>query len=181
MIGVGFCISLSQLTPRQNGRLSSSAKHFHGTALHVICYEISIESLGKISENKWSDEDFFDRSARYISEPEVASAVVESQALVIEAQTMENGRVDIVRARGFHGAETKFVSGSVGRAALHSSARQPDRESERIVIAAVLQLCAAESGADFDNRRPAEFRPMNTSVSLSMPRDLRSLINAAMP
>src|SRR5207244_928643 len=67
----------------------------------------------------------------------------------------ESWRAGRGRARAFLPFETEVVGGAVRRAALDTAAREPHREAERIVIAAVLDAVAG-STAHFHHRRAAE-------------------------
>ena len=76
-----------------------------------------------------------------VGEAVVAAAVEEGEAFVIEAEEMQNGRVEIVHRDDFvHGAVTEFIGRAVGHAAANSAAREPHGEALGIVVATVAAL-----------------------------------------
>src|SRR6516165_8240945 len=73
-----------------------------------------------------------------VGEPAFAAVVVKAQALVVEAEQMQNGGVEIVDGRYLVNCLiTEFVGGTVAKRGLDAGARQPDRKSLGIVISAV--------------------------------------------
>src|SRR5262249_6463894 len=96
--------------------------------------------------------------ARNVREPEVAAAVTIGQLRVIDAEQVKDRRVQIVYVDRFlDGLEPEVVGRAVDRAALDAAAREPHREAERVVVAAVLD--AAGAGADLHDWRPPELGP----------------------
>ena len=99
--------------------------------------------------------------------------VVEGKSLVIHAQELEQGGVNIVELKRFvDRAETDVVAGAVGHARLHSGAGHPDGEGVGMVVAArAFKPCVT-------GVRPNSV-VQRTSVSSSMPRDFKSLSKPA--
>src|SRR2546423_139921 len=89
----------------------------------------------------WSCQDLVGHFAGYVGEAEIAAAVVVSELLVIEAQEVEDGRVEVVY---MHAVSDRviadFVGGSVDEAGFDAAAGHPDGVSVGIVVAAVLVL-----------------------------------------
>ena len=78
-------------------------------------------------------------SSRDIGEPEIAAGMTVGQLLVVEAEQVQHGRVEIVNARSvFDGAKTELVRRPIRGAAAHAPAGEPDAEAVVIVIAAEL-------------------------------------------
>src|SRR4051812_44295617 len=92
-----------------------------------------------------------------IGQAEVAAAVAVAELRVIDAEEVENGRVDVVYMGGlFLGLETEFVGRAVDAATLDSATREPHGEAVGIVVTAALD--ARAHAPDFANRRAPEFR-----------------------
>ena len=71
-----------------------------------------------------------------VSQPEIAAGIAISQLLVIEAQSVQNRRVQIVDAGAvFDRLETELVGGSVLGSPFDASARHPDAETPVVVVA----------------------------------------------
>src|SRR4051812_35266493 len=86
-----------------------------------------------------SGQDLFDDLAGHVCEPFVATVVTEGEALVIEAEQVEDGSVDVVDVSfHFRRAQADRVCGSDHLASLHTASSQPHGEAMRIVVAAVL-------------------------------------------
>src|SRR5262245_18073889 len=88
-----------------------------------------------------SGEDILDDVAVDIGQAEVTSGVAIRQLRVVEAQEVQNGRVQVVDM--YHlldGTITKPVGGAVDVAALHPTGGQPGREAPVIEIAAHRRL-----------------------------------------
>src|SRR5438105_1986424 len=76
-------------------------------------------------------DDVVDDGARDVREPEVAAAVPVRQLRVIDAEQVEDGRVQIVHVNRFlDGLEPEVVRRAVNRAAFHATAGEPHREAE---------------------------------------------------
>src|SRR5262249_20652237 len=85
-----------------------------------------------------------------IGEAEIAAAVAESQALVIQAHQVENSGVQVVVVHAvLDGAVTELVRGAVDMAALDAAAGQPHGKAQAMVIAspALRGRCAAKLAA----------------------------------
>src|SRR6185503_16847594 len=73
-----------------------------------------------------------------VGQSHVASAPAIGELLVVDAKQMQHGGVEVVDlALVLDGLVAVFVCGAVDGAAFDTAAGQPDREAERIVIAAV--------------------------------------------
>jgi hypothetical protein len=67
----------------------------------------------------------------------IQAAVRVDESIVIDAQLVQNGRVQIADVNRILGNAPAIIVGlPVGRAALDSAAGQPDREGASVVIAA---------------------------------------------
>src|SRR5262245_21491429 len=88
----------------------------------------------------------------HVSEPAVYAVVPEGQLLVVDAEQMQNGRVQIVTVRRLtHDLVGPGVAFAAADTAPDAAAGQPAGESERVVVAALAPL-AARHAAEF--RRP---------------------------
>ena len=115
-------------------------------------------------------------TACHVGKPEIAAAIAVSELLMVDAEQIKYGRVDVMDMhRFFDGLETEIVSRAVDRAALHGAAGEPHGESEWIVVAAPLDTAAR--AAPFANRRPAELRPANYQRILPHPAALQVFHN----
>ena len=92
-------------------------------------------------KNFRSSDDRFDDFAVNIGEPEVAAGVAVSEFSVIEAELIQDGRVEVVDVDFvFDGLEAEVVRGAVGDAAFDAAAGEESRECRRVVVAAAAQL-----------------------------------------
>ena len=74
-----------------------------------------------------------------VGEAEIATGVAMGEVLVIEAEQVEDGGVDVVDGdRILFGLEAEFVGRSVNGPAADAAARHPDAESVGVVVATVL-------------------------------------------
>ncbi len=74
----------------------------------------------------------------HIREPKVAALEAIREFRVIEAEQMQNRRVQIVHVNFVHRrVETEIVALADGHAAFHAAAREPHRKTIRMMIAAV--------------------------------------------
>jgi hypothetical protein len=86
----------------------------------------------------------------YIGEPEITTRMPECQPLVIDAQEMEQGGVEIMHVNLVHrGTEAVIVRRSVRETAPDAASRHPDCETIRVMISSV--------GTALSRRGPAEF------------------------
>src|SRR5205807_10384212 len=92
--------------------------------------------------------------AVHVSQPEIAAGVTEDQVFVIQAEQVENRRLQIVHVDlVLHDMEAKLIGSAVSEAALDATAGHPDGKGLRMMIAAEP---AAQSRIGFDHRRTAE-------------------------
>ena len=69
--------------------------------------------------------------------PLVPASVAVGQALVVDAEQVQEGRVQIVDVHAvFHRLESEFITLSVAESAFHTGAGQEASEGVRVVIAA---------------------------------------------
>ena len=113
----------------------------------------------------------FTTRAVHVGQAEVAAGVAVGQPLVIEAQQVQDRRVQVVDVDlVLDGVVAVVVGRAVAEAALDAAAGQPHREALRVVVAAVVPPCAV-------GVRPNS-PPQRTSVSSSRPRAFRSVQQA---
>src|SRR5258707_14414214 len=98
-----------------------------------------------------SREDWFHDFAADIGEAEVAALELEREPRVIDAEQVQDRRVEIVNVhRIAHDVVAKIVRLAVQRAAAHAAAREPDGKAAPVMIAPVvrrLELALAVSRA----------------------------------
>src|SRR3954462_4707420 len=105
-----------------------------------------------------SGDDVVDHGTGHVGEAEIAAAVAIGQLRVIDAEQVEDRRVEIVNVhRLVDRLEAEVVGGAVTHPPLDPAPAQPHREAERVVIPPVLGLPRA--AADFHHRRPSELGP----------------------
>src|SRR5207248_287381 len=76
--------------------------------------------------------------AVHVREPEVAAGVAVGEPLVVDAEHVEQRRVQVVDRNALvHGAEAEFVRGAVAGPALEAAAGHEHGEAVRVVVAAV--------------------------------------------
>ena len=74
----------------------------------------------------------------HVSQPEVAAAVGVGQPLVIDAQQMQDRRVEVMEGKPvFDGVVAVFIRLAEDRAALDAAAGQPQAEAPRVVVTSV--------------------------------------------
>ena len=115
-------------------------------------------------------EQFFHHPAVDVGQAEIAAGVAVGELFVVEAQQVQDRRVQIVDVDVvLDGREAELVGGAVDVAALHAAAGQPHREAVVIVVAAVdLAGIRPGCGSSTVGVRPNS-PPQITSVSSSMP------------
>src|SRR4051812_32758313 len=103
-------------------------------------------------------EDLRHDAAVHVRQAALDAVVVVAQALVIEAEEVEDGRVEVVDGRDpLDRLVAEVVGGAEAEAALHAGAGEPDGESVRVVVAA--------AGPFLEGGHPAEFgRPDDERV-----------------
>ena len=103
-----------------------------------------------------SRHDLFHHVALHIGQPQVAAAVAVGQLLVIEAEQVQDGRVQVVDVDpALDALAAVVVGGAVAKPRLHAAAGQPDREAAVVVVAAVAPSAngrAAELAGPDDQR-----------------------------
>ena len=103
-----------------------------------------------------SSQNFIHHLAFHIRQPEIAALETVGQLRVIEAETMENGGVQIVHVNLILGhVETEFIGLAKGHAGLDAAAGQPDGEGLWMMVAAQL---APEVGVGLDHGRCGRIR-----------------------
>ena len=106
-----------------------------------------------------SGEDLSDDLAADVCQAEIAARVAEGQALVIQAQEVQDRGLQIVDVdRVFDDVKTQIVGGAIERARLDAAAGHPHRECLRVMIAAQATM---ENRVAFHHRRAAEFAAPN--------------------
>ena len=102
-----------------------------------------------------------------VGQAEIAAGIAIGQALVVQAEQVEDGGVQVVIVHlVFDRGEAELIGPAVGDAALDAAAGQPDGIPLGVVVAPV---------DPFGVWRPPEFGAQKTSVSSSSPRALRSV------
>src|SRR5690606_28029516 len=93
-----------------------------------------LEELGD-TWHRCSGHDLFYHMPMHIGEPEIATGMAVGEALVIEAEQMQDGGMEIVDV---HGVDHRFIAVvvglAVGVAAFHAAAGHPHGEGLVIVI-----------------------------------------------
>ncbi len=93
------------------------------------------------SFEKRSCQNRMNHFAFHISQPEIAPIVLIGKAFVVQAQQIQNGRVDIVYGRrAFDYAKSDVVGHSIAHTPFDSSARHPKDEAFGIVVATIAAL-----------------------------------------
>src|SRR5439155_10113302 len=73
----------------------------------------------------------------HVREPALGAVVVKGQSLVIQAEQMEQGRVQVMnRADILDCLVTEFIRGAVAETALYTRPCQPDGKTVRVMVAA---------------------------------------------
>ena len=91
----------------------------------------------------------------HVRQAPIGAVVADRQASVIDAEQMQNGRVQIVAGQRLDGAPAPLVAFSVGHAALDAGAGEPGDRRAAVVIAplgALAERMPAELGAEDDQR-----------------------------
>ena len=98
-------------------------------------------------------KDFLDDSGVLpIDQPLFSAIDVIDEAAVIEAEEMQDGRLEIVGGHDiFDGAVADLIGGAVGHPPLDPASCKPDREALAVVIAT-----GGGSRISFGNRQPAD-------------------------
>src|SRR6266511_3748689 len=116
--------------------------------------------------------DLFDHSAFDEREPLIPAQMWIGQLTLVEAELVEDGRVEVAEVDGsLDGAQANGVGGAQHLAAFDSSARQPHAEAEIVVVAA---LAGFRLGRTAKFTAPQHQRAVEQSASLQIlqePRD----------
>ena len=86
-------------------------------------------------------QNFSNRLAVNVGQPEMAALILVCQPCVINAETMQNRRVEIVNIyRILCDVVAELICLTVSNTALETTARHPDAEAPRMVIATIIAL-----------------------------------------
>ena len=97
-----------------------------------------------------SGEDWGDDLAVDVGEAEVAAAVAEGELLVVEAEQVQDGGVEVVHVDlVLRGLVAEFVGRAMGEAGFHAGAGEPDGEAVRVVVAAGAFFLRVGGAAEF--------------------------------
>src|SRR6185295_15260267 len=98
-----------------------------------------------------------DNATMYVGKPEIAASVTVRKLLMIEAEEVQQSRMQIMHVHFVLGSgKAEFVRRAIDDATLQPSARQPSREAVRIVIAAVHHSGVRAEIGQFHSRCAAE-------------------------
>ena len=101
-----------------------------------------------------SRQQFADNMAMHIGQPELAARVEMGQPLVVDAELMQDRRLQVMHVdRLIDDMEPKVIGRSIAEAPLHPAAGQPHRVRLRMMIATE---ASAECGIVLDHRRASE-------------------------
>ena len=109
-----------------------------------------LEEPQHLVQKACSRQDPFHNFSVIVREPEIASVVTICQLFVIEAQQVQDRRVQVVNVHFvFAGAGPQFVRCAVNHATFYAATGQPDAESAVVVIAAgiVIAIAITRDGA----------------------------------
>ena len=105
-----------------------------------------------------SGQDLVNDPTGNIGQTVFSSVVEERQGLVIQAQQMQDGGVDVVDMNAIlYGPQSNGIRGAVSHASTHTSAGEPQCVAPRIVVAA---------GSLFAHRHPSKFTTPNDECVL---------------
>src|SRR5438552_789196 len=135
--------SLSFVSGAAVNRASLSARATHRTKRTNKTERKGMRGVMSLG-GKRSGQDVLDDVSVDVRQALVAALMEVGQFLVIEAQAVQDGGVDVVDVGlVLDGLEAELVGGAVADAALDSAAGHPHREAIRVVIAARLTLALA--------------------------------------
>src|SRR5262245_34235983 len=118
----------------------------------TACSYIAPEEFSKISERrpKMSGQDAVNDLAVDIGKAHVAATEAVGKAGVVDAEKVQDGRVEIVDLHlVFDGVEAVLVGRTIDNATFDAAAGQPDREAVRAVVAAGLRALSDGRAAKF--------------------------------
>src|SRR5205814_3422270 len=97
-----------------------------------------------------SRKDFSHDLAMYVGQTALGAVVVKGQSLVIQAEQMEQGRVQVMnRADFLYRLVTEFIRCAVAESAFYTRPRQPDGETMGVVVATARALLEGWHPAEF--------------------------------
>ena len=127
--------------------------------VHIVCGYI-----GTAADSWWTadlGEDFADDLAGDVGQAEVAAAVAEGQALVVEAEEVEDRGVEVVHVDlVLHGLVPELVGRAEREAGLHAGAGEPDGEAVGVVVAAGAVLLGVRGVAELAPPPDQDERPL---------------------
>src|SRR5262245_40832225 len=130
---------------RRNGQWERDFGRIVGPARGTAALELCASALGF-----GSGKDVLDHDARDIRKTEVAAIEAVGQALVVEAEQVQDRRVQVVDADAIdHRLVAELVGLAVVHAALRPAAGEPVGEGVRIVVAAGAALLHQRQAAEF--------------------------------
>src|SRR5687767_12241677 len=117
---------------------------------HLPRYAMRLRGACQLAQN------VFDGFAEHVGEAEVAAGVAVGEARVIDAERVQDGRVQVVNGNAvLYGLEAEIVRHAIGEAPFEAAAGNPDGKAVRVVVAARTAFrdrCAAELAAPEDDR-----------------------------
>src|SRR5262245_1240047 len=163
---IGRMGSVSQLstasTYSQFGRQTNSFRTYVATGPPQIMHTTGSEParvsacIRRIRDMGLRQQATYD-VAVHVGQAIIATGVAEGQFLVIEAQGMQDRRLQVVDVdRGLDHVEAKFVGCTIGHARSDASAREPHRVGLRVMVSA---QAAAQGRVRFHHWRAAELAP----------------------
>ena len=94
----------------------------------------------------------------HVGKPALDAVVIEAQLLVIEAQDMQDGGVEVIDGGNvFRGPVAKLVGRAVRESRFDAATSHPHREAVVVVVATIDLACVGARGGEFDGRSAAEF------------------------
>jgi hypothetical protein len=106
-----------------------------------------------------SGQQVFDDVSVDVGEAEIAALMGVSKALVVEAETVKDGGLEVVDVNGvFDDVKAEFIRGAIGEASFYSTTSHPHGEGLGMVIATE---AAAERSVIFDHGSTTEFAASN--------------------
>src|SRR4051794_9829949 len=94
------------------------------------------DSVGEGSRLNELRQDILQHVAMHIRQPEIAALMAVRQAGMLQAQEVQDGRLEVVRVNGVAAdVETELVGTAVGHAGLEAAARGKEGEREGVMVA----------------------------------------------
>src|SRR5438552_13135725 len=108
---------------------------------HFIAHFVESRSFS----TKWADkvgglaEDVSDHLSVHVSQPVVSSLEFVGEPFMIDAEEVENGRLQVMDVDGiFYDVVAEFVSRAINYAGLYARPCHPKGETARVVVAAII-------------------------------------------